>query len=57
MIHVLVGRKCLIVTSLVTDSIVIYRALAAVAATGLLLPQWFSRCCPQPGYRSGQDQG
>jgi hypothetical protein len=57
LIHVLVGRKCLIVTSLVTDSIVIYRALAAVAATGLLLPQWFSRCCPQPGYRSGQDQG
>ena len=29
----------------------------AVAATGLLLPEGFSRCCPQPGYRSGCDQG
>jgi hypothetical protein len=29
----------------------------AVAAAGLLLPQGFSRCCPQPGYRSGCDQG
>ena len=57
MIYVLVGRGCLVVTSLVADSIVIYRALAAVAATGLRLPQWFGRCCPQPGYRSGQDQG
>ena len=23
----------------------------------LLLPERFSRCCPQPGYRSGHDQG
>jgi len=27
------------------------------AATGLLLPERFSRCRPQPGYRSGYDQG
>ncbi len=32
-------------------------SLVAVAAAGLLLPQGFSRCCPQPGYRSGCDQG
>ena len=32
-------------------------SLAAVAAAGLLLPEGFSRCCPQPGYRSGYDQG
>jgi hypothetical protein len=31
-------------------------SLVAVAAAGLLLPQGFSRCCPQPGYRSGCDQ-
>ena len=31
--------------------------LVAVAAAGLLLPQRFSRGCPQPGYRSGHDQG
>jgi hypothetical protein len=24
---------------------------------GLLLPEGFSRCCPQPGYRAGRDQG
>ena len=29
----------------------------AVAAAGRLLPERFSRCCPQPGYRSGDDQG
>ena len=29
----------------------------AEAAAGLLLPERFSRCCPQPGYRSGYDQG
>ena len=29
----------------------------AEAAAGLLLPERFSRCCPQPGYRSGDDQG
>jgi hypothetical protein len=28
-----------------------------LAGAGLLLPQRFSRCCPQPGYRSGHDQG
>jgi hypothetical protein len=32
-------------------------SLIAVAAAGLLLPEGFSRCCPQPGYRSGCDQG
>jgi hypothetical protein len=32
-------------------------SLVAVAAAGLLLPERFSRCCPQPGYRSGGDQG
>ena len=32
-------------------------SLVAVAAAGLLLPEGFSRCCPQPGYRSGCDQG
>jgi hypothetical protein len=32
-------------------------SLVAVAAAGLLLPQGFSRCCPQPGNRSGCDQG
>jgi hypothetical protein len=32
-------------------------SLVAVAATGLLLPERFSRCRPQPGYRSGYDQG
>jgi hypothetical protein len=32
-------------------------SLVAVAAAGLLLPEGFSRCCPQPGYRSGYDQG
>jgi hypothetical protein len=32
-------------------------SLAAVAAAGLLLPERFSRCCPQPGQRSGYDQG
>jgi hypothetical protein len=31
-------------------------SLVAVAATGLPLPEGFSRCCPQPGYRSGHDQ-
>ena len=25
--------------------------LIAVAAAGLLLPEGFSRCCPQAGYR------
>jgi hypothetical protein len=29
----------------------------AVAAAGLLLPEGFSRCRPQPGYRSGHGQG
>lgn len=29
----------------------------AVAAAGLLLPERFSRGRPQPGYRSGYDQG
>jgi hypothetical protein len=28
-----------------------------LAAADLLLPERFSRCCPQPGYRSGYDQG
>ena len=32
-------------------------SLIAVAAAGLLLPEGFSRCRPQPGYRSGYDQG
>jgi Domain of unknown function (DUF1905) len=32
-------------------------SLAPVAAAGLLSPEWFSRCCPQPGCRSGYDQG
>ena len=31
--------------------------LIAVAAAGLLLPEGFSRRRPQPGYRSGYDQG
>ena len=31
-------------------------SVVAVAAAGLLLPEGFSRCCPQPGYRSGCDQ-
>jgi hypothetical protein len=32
-------------------------SVVAVAAARLLLPERFSRCCPQPGYRSGYDQG
>ena len=32
-------------------------SLVAVAVAGLLLAERFSRCCPQPGYRSGCDQG
>ena len=32
-------------------------SLPAVAAAGLLLPEGFSRDRPQPGYRSGCDQG
>ena len=32
-------------------------SVVAGAAAGLLLPERFSRCCPQPGYRSGCDQG
>ena len=34
-----------------------YLVRFAVAAAGLLLPEGFSRCCPQPGYRSGCGQG
>jgi hypothetical protein len=32
-------------------------SVVAVAAAGLLLPERFSRCCPQPGDRSGDGQG
>ena len=32
-------------------------SLVAVAAAGLLSPQGFSRCRPEPGYRSGCGQG
>jgi hypothetical protein len=31
--------------------------ITAQVRAGLLLPEGFSRCCPQPGYRSGSDQG
>jgi hypothetical protein len=32
-------------------------SLIAMAAAGLPSPERFSRCRPQPGYRSGYDQG
>jgi hypothetical protein len=32
-------------------------SVGAVAAAGLLLPERFSQCCLQPGYRAGYDQG